>query len=434
MLIAIAGMAQSMPVRQSFKVNDSLKKVLDENYGAENFSVQAFKQLVIGAQINAVYQHQSSLDTGSEGPISLQVKGDDQLLTTTTLNFLIRFWKKGEFVISPESQLGNGIGNGKGLGAYSNAMYGYPQMAPYILRAHYRHHFYGRKDSKLKEYTITAGRYVLQEMFDMNPYASDPKKDFLNFSHTMLNAWDASVTAYGYTQGIAQALKFKKSAVYLSVNTHNLEAGGSKTDWDVLKAYSINLQYVKDFKLWGQSGKIRLLGFYNSYHGGDFKHYHSDATIHEAHFDSTDAYTTKFGGGIDIHYRLTDNSGFFWRYSLNDGLHEDFGYTQCNASINTGILLKMKIIDRPKDKLGLCGSYNTISLLQQQYLQDGGVGFMVGDGTLTYAPEQVFEAFYAFNFLDHIYLTANYQYIINVAYNAGRGNAHFLGARLNLVL
>jgi high affinity Mn2+ porin len=432
--IALPAISQTRSVQKKFGLSDSLKKMLDENYSAENFNIEVFKHFDLGGQITSVYQHQSRLNAVYNGPVSLKKEGDDQFLTTTTLNFIFTFGKYGELLVSPESQLGNGIGNGKGLGSYSNAMYGYPQDLPYILRAHYRYHIYGKKDGLFKEYQVTAGRYVIQEMFDMNPYASDPKKDFMNFSHTMLNAWDASATAYGYTHGIAQALKFKHAAVYLSLNTENKEAGSNDTDWDLSKAYSINLQYVKDFKLWGQSGKIRLLGFYNRYQGGDFSNYQTDVVSHETQFDSTQHAVTKFGGGIDIHYRLTDNSGFFWRYSRNDGLNEDFCYTQCHESINTGVLLKLKIIRRPKDKLGISASYNTISALQQHYLQDGGVGFMVGDGQLNYAPETAFEVFYAVNFFNHIYLSANYQYILNVAYNAERGNAHFLGARLNLVL
>ena len=416
-----------------YAVNDSLKTIFKDNYNAENFSVKLNKHLFIGAQNVSIYQHQAPLKAKYDGPISIKKKGDDQFLVTTTLNFLFSFWKNSELVISPESQLGNGIGNGKGVGAYPNAMYGYPQIMPYILRAHYRHHFYF-KNKKLKEYNITAGRYVIQEMFDTSPYDSDPKKDFLNFSHTMLNAWDVAATSYGYTHGFAQAFIFKKAAFYSSVNTHNLEAGGSKTDWDIAKAYSINLQLVKNFKLFGKEGKVRLLGFYNRYNGGDYKHYYIDTLDKQAYFDSTHTYTNKYGGGVDINYRLTNLSGFFIRYSINDGLHEDFGYTQCDGSLNTGFLLKMTRINRPMDKIGISASVNTISPLHRNFLRDGGVGFMIGDGKLTYLPENVFELFYAINFKNHVYITANYQYMANVGYNANRGNAHFLSLRLNLVL
>jgi high affinity Mn2+ porin len=418
----------------AFSQNDSIKKFNNENYSAEGFDLYFKQQLVIGGQATCLYQHQSALyNPKYDGPISISPKADDQVLGMATLNLLIKLWKRGEFVISPEMQLGNGIGNGKGMGAYPNALYGNPQNTPYLLRAHYRHHFFF-KNSVLKEYNFTIGRYALMEMFDMNAYASDPKKDFFNFSHTMLNAWDAAITAYGYTQGLAQTLKFKNASVSLSVNTHNKEAGGPETDWNVAKAYSVNLQLVKNIKLFGKTGKVRLLSFYNSYNGGSFSDYYTDSLSHTAYYDSAHAYTTKFGGGIDISYDLNKRSGLFLRYSKSDGLHEDFGYTQCDGSLNGGALVGMNIIKRPTDRFGICASLNTISPLHQQFLKDGGTGFMLGDGNLTYAPETIFETLYCINIKDHCFITLNYQYAMNVGYNHDRKNAHFLGARLNLTL
>lgn len=425
--------AQKKLSLNKYHIPDSLDRFIDKNYSAENFNVEVGKYLILGGQVTSLYQHQSRLTASYDGPASIFRKGDDQVLTTITPAFFFRFWKNGEFVISPEMQLGNGIGNGKGMGAYPNALYGNPQTTPYMLRAHYRHHVFF-KSSIAKEYSITIGRYVLQEMFDMNPYASDPKRDFFNFSHTMLNGWDAAVTAYGYTQGIAQTISLKNGSVSLSVNTHNLYGGGPVTDWNIYDAHSVNLQLVGYFKLFGNSGKVRLLGFYNRSHGGDFKHYDKDTLSGSAFFDNTHIYTTKFGAGIDINYNLTNNSGLFLRYSMNDGLHEDYGTTQCDGSLAGGASFGMKSIKRTSDRLGICASVNTISALHQQYLKDGGTGFMVGDGNLSYAPETVFETYYCFDFWHHAYLTLNYQYALNVGYNADRGNAHFLGLRLNLAL
>ncbi|MES2515789.1 MAG: carbohydrate porin [Bacteroidota bacterium] len=414
--------------------NDSIDDFNKENYSAEGFDINLGKHFMIGGQLTGLYQHQTALHRAKyDGPISISSSSDDQLLSMATVNMLIKLWPNGEFVISPEMQLGNGVGNGKGMGAYPNALYGNPQNTPYLLRAHYRHHFFF-KSKKIKEYQFTVGRFALMEMFDMNPYASDPKKDFFNFSHTMLNAWDAAITAYGYTHGLAQTLKLKTASVSLSVNTHNETAGGPTTDWNISKAYSVNLQLVKNFKLFGKTGKIRLLGFYNSYHGGDFSNYQIDSLDHTAKFDTAQNYTTKVGGGIDINYDLNERSGLFLRYSKSDGLHEDFGYTQCDGSINGGFLAGMAVIKRPTDRFGFCASVNTISPLHQQFLKDGGTGFMLGDGNLNYAPETVFETLYCINIKDHYFITVNYQYAINVGYNADRGNAHFLGLRLNLTL
>ncbi len=437
MTFLFAGNTYSQTGTDTVKINpglDSVKKFNDENYSAEGFSVRIGKYIMLGGQANFVYQHQSVLSNVKyTGPVSIFPNGDDQLLTTITANVLLKFWKKGEFVISPEMQLGNGIGNGKGMGAYPNGLYGNPQNTPYLLRAHYRHHFYF-KHSLLKEYNITIGRYALMEMFDMNPYASDPKKDFLNFAHSMLNAWDVAITAYGYTHGIAQSLKFKSSSISLSVNTHNLNAGGPETNWNIKEAHSVNMQFVQHFKLFGKGGKIRLIGFYNRYRGGDFKYYHKDSIRNETNFDSTHLDATKLGAGIELTYRFLNNSGLFLRYSFSDGLHEDFGYTQCDGSLNGGASFGMNGIKRSTDRFGICASVNTISALHQQYLKDGGTGFMVGDGNLSYAPETVFETYYCFDLWHHAYFTIDYQYALNVGYNADRGNAHFVGARLNLTL
>jgi high affinity Mn2+ porin len=418
----------------SFCQSDSVKNFNNDNYSAEGFNLNARKKIAFGGQLTFLYQHQSKLSRSPyDGPISILSKGDDQLLSMATFNILIKPWKNGEFVISPEMQLGNGIGNGKGMGAYPNALYGNPQKTPYLLRAHYRQHFFF-KNSRFKEYQFTLGRYALMEMFDMNPYASDPKKDFFNFSHTMLNAWDAAITAYGYTHGVAQTLKFDKSSMTLSINTHNKDAGGPDTDWNITEAYSANLQLVKNYKLFGKTGKIRLLGFYNHYNGGDFNHYYNDSLTLEALYDSTHAYTHKIGGGIDISYDLNKRSGMFLRYSVSDGLHEDFGYTQCDGSLNGGVLAGMKVINRPTDRFGICASVNTISKLHRRFLKAGGTGFMLGDGNLSYAPESVVETFYCVNIKDHFFITLDYQYAMSVGYNLDRGNAHFLGARINVVL
>ncbi len=415
-------------------INDSIKQIFNDDYAAENLSLKLSRHILFGAQNVTVYQHQSELSKATtNGPISLNKAGDNQLLTTTTLSFLLSVWKNGELVLSPEMQFGNGVGNGKGVGAYPNAMYGFPQKLPYVLRAHYRHHF-NFKNKFIKQYSITVGRYVLQEMFNTNPYASDPKMDFLNFAHTMLNAWDASTTAYGYTHGVAQALLFKRASVYISANTHNKKAGGDKTDWDIKQAHSFNLQYVQYFKLMAQPLQLRLLGFYNHYNGGDFKHFYTDSLTQQILFDSIRSYTFKYGGGAELNYDLTKNLGLFLRYSFNDGLHEDFGYTQCDGSLNAGAHLTLQKIQRPLDHLGIAVSRNTISSLHQNYLKAGGVGFMVGDGSLQYLPEDVFEIFYAAIFFGHIIVTADYQYMINVGYNRARGNAHFLALRLNLIL
>lgn len=64
---------------------------------------------------------------------------------------------------------------------------------------------------------------------------------------------------------------------------------------------------------------------------------------------------------------------------------------------------------------------NGISNEHQQYLKKGGLGFMIGDGNLNYGYEQILEFYYKIALKkNNIYLTADYQFILNPGYNKDR--------------
>ena len=66
-----------------------------------------------------------------------------------------------------------------------------------------------------------------------------------------------------------------------------------------------------------------------------------------------------------------------------------------------------------------------------RYLAAGGLGVLVGDGRLTYASENVVEAFYALQLFKGLTATADYQLLVNPAYNADRGPVHVFSGRLH---
>jgi high affinity Mn2+ porin len=393
------------------------------------------KYFAVNAEITALYQYSAKLKKATyDGPISLSAKAHDEKLVLITLPVIITPWKGAEFNFTPEYAGGNGVGNGAGVAAYPGALYGYPGGDPYFLRAQYKQAFETdtAKKSKLKGFNFTLGQFILQEMFSGNPYSGNPKKDFLNFSHTMLNAWDAATTAYGYTYGMASSFLFKRSSLNMALVTVNKEAGGPLPDWNVGKGYSINLQYAQEYVLFNKQGTIRALGFMNSTKSGVYKKFEYDSLTASAFFsDSLKSYQQKIGFGIDADMAINENLGLFARYSWNDGKSESWGYTQCDGSFNAGLAYKLGKLRRPNDAFGLCGSYNTISKDHQKFLKNGGSGFMIGDGTLTYAPEIVGEVYYTTNVFEHCFLTLNYQYLMNPAYNSERGAANFIGGRFH---
>jgi hypothetical protein len=61
----------------------------------------------------------------------------------------------------------------------------------------------------------------------------------------------------------------------------------------------------------------------------------------------------------------------------------------------------------------------------------GGVDNFIGDGRLRQAAEGVVDVFYSVNFLKAIWLTADYEYLWNPAYNADRGPVNIFGGRVH---
>ena len=69
--------------------------------------------------------------------------------------------------------------------------------------------------------------------------------------------------------------------------------------------------------------------------------------------------------------------------------------------------------------------------MHQQFLNDGGLGILVGDGMLPHpGPEQIIETYYAFPLLASI-VTFDYQFIVNPAYNRDRGPVSVISARVH---
>lgn len=396
------------------------------------------KYISFGLQLTGFYQLSTGLKkTDIDGPVSLPNAWSNETITMFTFPFTIKPWKGAEFNITPEFSAGNGMGNGAGLAAYPNGLYAFPSDKPYLLRGQYRQTFIldTSKHSFVESFNISVGQFILQEMLSVNPYASNPKMDFMNFAHNMLNGWDAATTAYGYTYGIASSIQLKRSQLNFVLGTVNKEAGGPKEDFNIAKAHSFNLQYAQEFNLFNKPGTIRILGCYNSTFSGVYEKFEYDSLSNTAFFsDSLKSYQSKICFAVDADLALTENIGLFARYSWGDGKTESWGYTQCDASIAAGVSIALGKINRPNDGIGICGSYNTLSKGHQTFLKNGGSGFMIGDGFLNYAPETVGEFYYRFNLIKSVYLTFNYQYMLNVGYNYDRGNTHFLGGRLHIEL
>ena len=127
-----------------------------------------------------------------------------------------------------------------------------------------------------------------------------------------------------------------------------------------------------------------------------------------------------------------DDFGLFSRLSWQSGQTEVMAWTDIDESASAGGVLKGTSWGRPTDAIGLAGVVNGLSANYQKFLAAGGMGVNVGDGALSYRPEEIMETYYLIGLTNWASLTFDYQFIANPGYNSARGPASIGAARLHV--
>jgi carbohydrate-selective porin OprB len=123
--------------------------------------------------------------------------------------------------------------------------------------------------------------------------------------------------------------------------------------------------------------------------------------------------------------------GDFIRWSWDEGKTETWVFTEVDRSITTGLSLKGTAWGRTKDRLGLAYIQNGLAPDHIDYLAAGGLGFLIGDGRLNYAPERLFESYYAVSLGRFFTVTLDAQRVWNPGYNHDRGPVSLYALRLH---
>jgi high affinity Mn2+ porin len=187
------------------------------------------------------------------------------------------------------------------------------------------------------------------------------------------------------------------------------------------------------YELWGHPGKVAITGFLSRGRMGSFQDAIDLAQVTGPPADITAVrkYQSRGGVAINVEQEVTSDLGLFMRAGWADGSIEPYEYTDVDRTIAAGLSLKGKQWGRPDDTFGFAGIVNEISNVHQQFLNDGGLGILVGDGMLPHpGPEQIIETYYAFPVLAST-VTLDYQFIVNPAYNRDRGPVSVIGARMH---
>jgi len=403
-------------------------------------------------QLTTVTQYHPSFRAPYTGLNSLQTAEENATTLTSTFFWGIAVGKLFEFYVNPEIAGGAGLSSAKGIAGFTNGeafRVGNPAPTIYMARAYIRRSFNlgGERDyfgesanqvnkTRTKKYfDLVVGKFSIADFFDNNKFSHDPRSQFFNWSLMSGGGWDYPANVRGYTWGAMAEFgteSFKARFATVMVPT---EANGNKMDTRIGQARSHALETERRVILFGQQGTIRTLLYYTIAHMGS---YNESIALNPVAPDitATRKYSrNKYGGVVNLELPLSKAWGLFARGSWNDGKNETWAFTEIDESLSLGFVQKEGFLKRQSDEIGFATVVNGLSDQHKDYLARGGYGFIVGDGSLNYKSEWITEVYYKINlFYPGFWLTPDYQFVVNPAYNKDRGPAHVISLRAHIEL
>jgi hypothetical protein len=391
---------------------------------------------------------------------------------TGTVDFYAGFklWKGMEIYGAPEMISETPFSNLKGLGGsiqdFEFQKTGTPQPTWYRSRAYVRQTFNMggdnihldsgamqlAQDVESRRVVMTFGDMSILDIFDKNTFAGDLRQQFFNMSFMTNAAYDFAADVHGYSIGLATELYFDEWAMRFGRYMLPKNPNDLNLDFRIFKFYGDQFELEHKHKLFGQNGAIRILGYHNHAYTGSFSDavaaFQDNPTQNNAttcpgwNYNSSNSNAPddchvrrpndKYGIGINIEQNITRDIGFFFRGMYSDGNTEVYNYTSTDRSLSMGTVFHGYLWGRHKDAVGVGLAQNMLSASHVKYLQMGGIDQFIGDGTIRYRPEQVFDIYYKLNLVSSMWATADYQIINNPGYNADRGPVNILGLRFHV--
>jgi high affinity Mn2+ porin len=380
--------------------------------------------------------------------------------TSVTLGAAVRPWKGGALVVMPEYANGRGMPNASGVGGYPNGdIVRVPALgsSPYFARIFLRQEIWLGGDPKAEpadaearlspsgilaargarrpwRLEFTFGKFAANDLFDVSDVAGDTRHGFLNWSIWEMGAWDYAADTRGYTWGFVVALEAPRFAVRAGVMLMPTRANGIDFDYNIRDSRSEVVEAEIRYSFGTQPGRAKALFYLNHAFMGN---YGRSLQIARQSGDRPDITLTrqvgavKVGAGVLFEQQLGSCLQAFLRASMNSGQTETFAFTEIDRSLAVGAVLSGSLWRRDRDALGVAVAVNGLSDAHASYLASGGVGFQVGDGALSYAPETILEAYYRLDLWRFVQLSFDVQGIFHPGYNSARGPAVVLGARLH---
>ena len=416
--------------------------------------------LLLGAQYTFIEQEQTELDSPYASRLSLRAGGDRQPTNTMAAytGWAPLTWLQGYFDI--EKFMGAGVSGTTGLAGLTNGdviREGNAGLKKefYVARLYARFmvplgaastHVARAQDQvpgneALRRLEFKAGRMAVSDDFDRNRYAGSARSEFLNWTLWNNPAWDFAANTRGYTDGFVLGYLSPGWSLKYGIYRMPVVANGQTLE-------TLNRARGENLELTLSPGSVptvvRLLAYRNTGRMGIYSEALSIAaaagTLPNIAADDRDG-RHKTGVGLNVEQPLADagDSGLFARLGWNDGRSEDFVFTEVDRVASFGGQLAGARWQRGDDRIGAAFSVEGLSAAHRAYLAAGGMGFLIGDGRLTYGSEEIAELYYRAQWTWQspsgelrLGLTPDAQYVQNPAYNRDRGPVRFYALRLHL--
>jgi high affinity Mn2+ porin len=254
----------------------------------------------------------------------------------------------------------------------------------------------------------------------------------MNWALIDTGTFDYAADAWGYTYGAAA--EWYQGDWTVRGGVFDLTIVPNSTELD---PHFGQFQWVGEierrYQLWGQPGKVAVTGFLTRARMGGFQDAIALAAVTGGPADiaAVRHYNSRSGLSLNLEQQVNDQLGVFARAGFANGDMEPYNFTDIDRSVAAGLALNGKAWGRPDDTVGVAGVINNISGVHETFLNAGGLGILIGDGMLPHPGlERIIETYYQLP-VSFFKLTLDYQLIVNPAYNADRGPASVIAARMH---
>lgn len=408
----------------------------------------------ISGQANFVFQAHGGFYAAYSGPNSLKNTPEQAISRVLTLFTGYEFTQNSVLYLDVEEAGWGGISGALGLAGFTNLdVVRNPTLgqAPYIARLIFEQVIpFSREkiesertplslQTKLpvKSLTIRFGKFSLADFFDNNVGGTDSHYQFLNWTADNNGVWDYAADTRGYTVGLMFDYEDRNWGIRFAEALMPKVANGPNLDADIARARAENVELeLRPTLFKSRHTTLRLLNYVNHGNMGD---YSQAVQLYLKHVTPTPDViatrvqgTVKYGFGINLEQELSTDIFAFARWGWADGKKESFCYTEVESTFQAGVYSKGSQWHRTLDRAGAVFISNGISAAHQSYLANGGLGFLLGDGGLTYGRETIEEAFYDAHIWRGAYFSFDLQHVNNPGYNQVRGPVTVPGLRLHL--